>query len=271
MSKKLYILPELLVKFKSIDDPYIAERLYAVCLGCSYRTTDMDNLYHVANFTYETVFNQDEVYPNILLRDYARGVIEQGLKLGLDLQIEIDKIMPPYKSYTWSIADCPSNDYVAQNYFIDRDQLSNDNDSQNRIIYSMITNASPKGVYGDFGRYVFEGEVSNWSYDPELLSNYALKLIFEKYGYDYRLFNEYDSSVNSYDRSVHTRERIGKKLQWIAKNEVLALISDNSPIMDNRTFGGNSTYIGPWEPSVRDIDPTITYADIFYDEGYIIS
>jgi hypothetical protein len=57
------------------------------------------------------------------------------------------------------------------------------------------------------------------------------------------------------------KERIGKKYQWLALYEVLARISDNVLMEDESTrWSENKKYVqyqGTWQPSVRNIDPTV--------------
>ncbi|MEO3920396.1 hypothetical protein, partial [Raoultella ornithinolytica] len=54
------------------------------------------------------------------------------------------------------------------------------------------------------------------------------------------------------------QERIGKKYQWIAYYEYMARLADNFTRFEG--YGDErkeNPYQGPWEPYVRDIDPTI--------------
>jgi len=118
--------------------------------------------------------------------------------------------------------------------------------------------------YGDFGRYTFQSALYNWKdFDPNDLSNYACKLIFEKYGYDVEKHGKFDIHASSGDRHKNKKERIGKKYQWIALYEVLARISDNFKMIDESTrWGEDKQYVwyhGPWEPFVRNIDPTVVH------------
>jgi hypothetical protein len=115
-------------------------------------------------------------------------------------------------------------------------------------------------MYGDFGRYTFQSALRNWRVNAQLLSNLAVKWIIEKYGYDVEKHGEFDRKVRSEGRHSHNTERIGKKYQWIAFYELLARVSDNLPFYED-SYSKNAKqipYDGPWEPYVRDIDPTIT-------------
>ena len=117
-------------------------------------------------------------------------------------------------------------------------------------------------MYGDFGRYTFESAFRDWKVNPQLLSNLAVKWIIEEYGYDVEKHGEFDRRMKShnYDRHYVMEERIGKKYQWIAFYDLLARVSDNFPCYED-TYSREAKvrhYDGPWDPCVRDIDPTIT-------------
>ena len=77
---------------------YVLERLYAVAYGCVMRSHDIQEIASLALNVYEQVFEDGSPPIHILLRDYARGVIEIAIHLGVDLPIEVERIRPPYQS-----------------------------------------------------------------------------------------------------------------------------------------------------------------------------
>lgn len=79
-----------------------------------------------------------------------------------------------------------------------------------------------------------------------------------KLGYDPAIHGQFDKTVNSHisDRREHKSERIGKKYQWIAYHEFIALVSDHFEFKGNGWNESKEIYKGPWSPYVRDIDPT---------------
>ena len=257
---RINLVLELLQKFKNIDEPYIKERLFAVAYGVLVKSADAINFKELGEYIYDEIFNQKEVYPNILLRDYAKNCIEFIIKKGINLDIKKEKIHPPYNSYFPPLENLPSNDEIES--YEDRDK----NYYQSRIISSMVTEYGKSGyMYGDFGRYVFEAALRGFECEDsaQLISNYATKNIFEKYGYDGEYFDKAEKDIinitrDNLNRYDHKIERIGKKYQWISFYETMARITDNFKMYNGY---GNDTrevkYIGAFEPYVRDIDPTI--------------
>ncbi|MHC4310272.1 MAG: ATP-binding protein, partial [Planctomycetota bacterium] len=220
----------------------------------------LDGLKELAEYVYEAIFSQEYVYPHILLRDYARGVIEYSLYLKLDFNFDIDKVRPSYKSEWYDTI--PTNDEIKQ-YDLDykSPEFKDYYWSQNTIISSMQPEYSKICMYGDFGRYVFQSGFTNWDFDVQQLSNLAIKRIFEL-GYDVEKHGKFDRSIDrgfNYGRAGKKPERIGKKYQWIAFYEIMARVSDNFTMYDNIYVKEKKKmkYEGPWEPYVRDIDPSI--------------
>ena len=74
------------------------ERLYAVAYGCALRSNDANAKASLAQQVYDSVFRDGTPSRHILLRDYARGVVEVAISEGTELDIDQRKIRPPYKS-----------------------------------------------------------------------------------------------------------------------------------------------------------------------------
>lgn len=266
LENRINVLISVLKEFENVNDPYIYERLFCVSYGCAMRTNQIEKLKELSEYTYNTIFNKKNIYPHILLRDYARGIIEYTLAKGIELNININKIRPPYKSSFQNIL--PTNEDIKKYEF---DHNSKDFKdyywAQNRIIYSMVTEHGGR-MYGDFGRYVFQSGFRKWgNIDPQKLSNLAVIKIFEEYGYDVEKHGEFDRNIKRYniDRNYVAQERIGKKYQWIAFYDILARVSDNFKIYDDWTDKAQ-VYNGPWNPYVRDIDPTIILQKTFEED-----
>ncbi len=95
---RIGLLRQLLARFAEVDDPYVSERLTAVAYGCAMRTTDFEGLRDLAQEVYDRTFAAGDPPPDILLRDYARGVVERAWHLGLPVDVEPEKLVPPHKS-----------------------------------------------------------------------------------------------------------------------------------------------------------------------------
>ncbi len=259
---RLHLVPKLLERFKNLNDVYVLERLFAVAYGCVLRNQDdLKNIKKIAKWTYDNIFGEGKPPAHILLRDYARGIIEVALKKGINLKVDKTKINPPYKS-NWP-KHIPSDDEVKKYKF---DYNSKDFKkyfwSQNSIIYSMQPEYSTIGMYGDFGRYEFQSALQRWDTEKvsiQELSNLGAKMVFKDLGYNVELLGRFDRYLDYYfnrGREAHKPERIGKKYQWIAFHKILALVSDKFPLKKDFWDKEYKKYVGPWEPYVRGIDPT---------------
>jgi hypothetical protein len=261
LQNRIAVLVKVLQQFEGVNDPYVYDRLYAVAYGCALRTQDLQSLVPLSNYIYKAIFDTENVYPHVLLRDYARGVIEYTIHLDLEPTVEVEKIRPPYKS------DFPDKLPTIEEIDAKYEPKGEDGHYGKKkwgataILMSMATEYGRRtGGYGDFGRYTFQSALSNWEVDYNRLSNYGVQRIFEL-GYDPDIFTNFDSSQGSGRGSGHL-ERIGKKYQWIVFYEILARVSDNCKMYDEGSYLWSkrkkyAKYDGPWRPYVRDIDPTI--------------
>lgn len=99
LENRISVLIKVIDKFDGVNDPYVWERIFAVALGCALRTDNVQELKYLAETVYQKVFCTEYVYPNILLRDYAREIIEFSIHSGLVLDgVEPAKTKPPYNS-----------------------------------------------------------------------------------------------------------------------------------------------------------------------------
>lgn len=376
----------LVEHFADVDDLYVAERIYAVAYGVAMRSHDPVKVGVLAKTVYDDVFASASPPAHILLRDYARGVVERALYLGSDIQIDIELIRPPYRS-DWPVI--PSEKDIQQ-FKPDLSNVSGEESQQelgkHRIYYSVMaddfaryvigTNSSstsrtwlalrlddppwnpppsPEELMDDLAakldkderkvwdeyrmaeeactgarwrlvisildgkrgksvscveavsgeervtddlqkeidRKVDELEKSreesldklkktlseaHWQQLEEILSyrktnpdkpqperlklewiqRYVLDRVFDL-GWTSERFGEFDLQVDQGNgRQASKAERIGKKYQWIAYHEILALISDHFQYYEAYRQNGDSCYMGPWQDDLRDIDPSCT-------------
>ena len=85
-------------RFDDVDDPYVRERIYAVAYGVAMRSYDSDSVGKLGEVAYENIFASGNPPAHILLRDYARGVVERALYLNPTIGVNPKLIRPPYNS-----------------------------------------------------------------------------------------------------------------------------------------------------------------------------
>ena len=59
------------------------------------------------------------------------------------------------------------------------------------------------GMYGDFGRYVFQSAIRNFEVDDYTIFNYAMHYIINELGYQGELFDDYDRFVSGFAYNRH--------------------------------------------------------------------
>ena len=144
LTHRLDICHKLLLIFDAVNDVYVLERLYAVAYGCAMRNfTDTSSLKQMALWIHKKHFSKKQPLPHLLLRDYARGVIEVALNRNIPLKINRKNIVPPYKS-EW-IGSVPAEAELKKKYYPEKE--STGSKGMWRIWFSVIGG-------GDFDRYV---------------------------------------------------------------------------------------------------------------------
>lgn len=256
------VMVGLLNIFSEVNDPYIISRLYGCVYGALLQTDDekinIGELSTLCKNIYELIFNQETVYPDILLRDYALNIIEFCNAKQAKLDFEIKSCRPPYRSF--KIPSVDLGDLEKKYPKSDGSWLGT-----SAIRSSMMPNHEIKGfsgLYGDFGRYTFQSALSEFKdVDIERAFLYAYSYIVNDLEYDNDLFSGYDKYIG-YGRGRNNChiERIGKKYEWIAMYHVLALVSDSCKF-DDEYYNVPKTYKGTWLPYIRDFDPTLTIFD----------
>ncbi len=238
----------ILEKFKKVDDPYITQRLYGIVFGACCKRVNENEFQILAEYIYNTVFNQEKVYPDILLRDYTRLIIERFLYENPEYTgiIVRKKIIPPYNSEP--IPEIEDQGYLKRKY----------EGAMLWLMHSMRFEGM--GTYGDFGRYVFQRALSSFEVDDKKMFNYAVYYIQDELGYSEEYFGEHDQHCGSYSRNQTIKvERIGKKYQWITMYNMLARISDHCRMVERWNYPAKEEvqFEGAWEPYIRDFDPTL--------------
>jgi len=105
LSDNVALTCELVRRFDDVDDLYVRERIMAAAYGVAMRSTDPEALAPLADLVYGLIFANGEPPAHILLRDYARGIIERALYLGADIDVDASLYEPPYYSEWPSIPE----------------------------------------------------------------------------------------------------------------------------------------------------------------------
>ncbi|MDO6514039.1 NACHT domain-containing NTPase [Neptuniibacter sp. 2_MG-2023] len=93
------LFPKIVEQFRTVDDLYLHERIYAAAFSSCCINSDRNRLISYATIVYESVFKQGQPPLSLLLRDFSLGIIELAEQNdALPDFVERDKCYPPYKS-----------------------------------------------------------------------------------------------------------------------------------------------------------------------------
>ncbi|MEH7255525.1 hypothetical protein V7111_25790, partial [Neobacillus niacini] len=211
------------------------ERLYAAIYGAACNIDNANIIKEVAVIVFKNVFENGKPYPHILMRDYARGVLELAYNKGLlPNNISPNAFRPPYKS-DWPI-DNPSKEEI--------DKLVGDE-------FSSAIKSSVMGYIGDFGKYTMNC-IHHWSptsiseakpessYDihlqfaetlPDNLKDRYILLINKKIEENRNEYFDLDEFLESFKTRAQNMEEDNEVEQvdeWeVLKEEVKACLDDN--------------------------------------------
>lgn len=105
----------------------------------------------------------------------------------------------------------------------------------------------------------FEKEREYPRYNLDTIALWILFRVFEL-GWTKEYFGAYDGNMDSHYRSATKAERIGKKYQWIAYYEIIAMLSDHYDFFGRHSFRSTvKHFIGAWQERTRNFDPTILH------------
>lgn len=171
-TNRIGVLCQLLPEFIEVNDPYVSERLYAVAYGCALRSNDNTSKGQLAKTVYKLVFESGTPPCHILLRDYARGVIEVAFHDGLAVKgLELDKIRPPYRS-DWPL-DIPSEADIEK-----YGEWSKDMPDEQWALHSIYNSVMNDG---DFARYILGSDNVNLNWSNRRLTEPRTPSKKEKY------------------------------------------------------------------------------------------
>ena len=148
---KYLAIIKLLQRFNDVDDVYIIERIYAVAYGCALRESNPHKLKALAKYIYNTEFYNNMPKVHVLIRDYAKGVVELYHQHDQEAGFEKELYLPPYLSQF--PARFPSEKTLDLKY----PYKGEAEDSYGSIKFSIQPGA------GDFGRYVIESNLHRFT------------------------------------------------------------------------------------------------------------
>ena len=146
LTNKIPLACELVERFNDVDDPYVRERVMAAVYGVAMRSTDPQSLSLLAESVYRLVFADGKPPPHVLLRDYARGVIERAVYLGADSAADTKLVEPPYPSEWPHIPDDSEMTILDPPFQEGHPERSDAERAQGRIPFSVMR--------WDFAHYV---------------------------------------------------------------------------------------------------------------------
>lgn len=252
-------------KFKNIEDLFLQERLYSIIYGVVLFSKNIDKIAQIADKVFETVFNKDIVYPNILIRISAYGIIDYSKYLGNNIDKYENKFEPPYDYPI--IKDYPSFDDIEKNFCV------YPKGEAPKELYSTHSILSSFQGLGDFGRYVV-GENLSYHWNDVPSNNDYLAWICKKaydFGWDYDKHGKFDYYVNRHNGREHAYiERIGKKYQWLAYHEYLCNLMDNYKIQEgwNEVTLKTPQMIDMIEHRRKNIDSSFIFTNEIEIESY---
>jgi hypothetical protein len=225
-----------LERFRGTNDPYVVERLAAAACGVVLRAQDADVAQRIAD---SFVKLGEGAWPlHLSTRDFVRRIFGEARTRGWSGP----EALPPYGTQ-WPISTRPIAEIEA---------LAGPPD----YLYGSIWH-SLSGM-GDFGRYVLQTTLRHVvAEDEEALRHDAERAVFDRVldlGWTPERFRDIDGRLGGRDGVV---ERVGKKYEWIAFNEIVGRIADNHAIKASWGDEEEQPYAYAEQLVWRDIDPTV--------------
>ena len=231
----------------------------------------------LAECVYAKVFDSGPPPANILLRDYARGVIERALFLKSPIKADVTRIRPPYES---APPVFPSEEDIARLLpSPDHNPHKREGEewARSHIGHSVLEGSLHRAIRetrGCSGEWLSLGlDQPIWqepsgagdgatdgtpvpAFDRSHIERYVLRRVFEL-GWTTERFGRFDRAWDVDGNGPPSKESIGRKYQRIAYREVLALIADHFQYREYPSgIERYHRYVGPWQNWLRDIDPT---------------
>lgn len=250
--------------FRAVDDSYVHIGLYEAVYGAIATIDNAKLSDEVSKKLFEFHYSSKRAPRDLMVRHWTLKIFEYAHHLNANSTVWNDA-QPPY-SYPDNLRS-----FVGNNDF-DREDFFGDSQGSKRLNHSLY--------HWDFSRYVIGTNSENtsgiffWSKDEPVslsfISNAIAYIIKNKYHWDDEI-GEYDAMVPYQTRMENSVERIGKKYQWLALNEVYAYLCDNCKLILNK-WSGNEKFADinyPWYVRGHsNYDPTLTPQNIARELSY---
>lgn len=204
--------------FHDVNDPYVLSGVYGSIYGVLLLSRDKSLIHEVSERVYQYHYeNQIDIPTELNGRIWTLKILEYN------------QFINPEDSY-WKASQPPYAPKSDPMSFPDTEVFNNDyfgpEGGAHTLYHSLFA--------WDFNRYII-GTNSNNESKSFIKNGVNVRLdkiteavayrIKHVYGYS-NILSEYDKSVAWEDRHYHSKERIGKKYQWIALGEVKAYLCD---------------------------------------------
>lgn len=155
LAPRLALVKVLIENFSETDDAYVIERLLGSIYGAILQSKSKEELGDIASLVYEWIFESSQPPINVLIRDYARGIVEYVVKqVSLPSSLKIEKIRPPFSS-PWPI------EFVS-----DADIEGLKHKGAGDYLYDEIVSSASSEWTGDFAKYVISPAMHYWTATP---------------------------------------------------------------------------------------------------------
>ena len=277
LTGRLEAARRLVEEFADVDDPYVTERVYSVAYGVATRSRDPAEVKALAECVYAKVFSTGTPPANILLRDYARGVVERALHLRSPIDVDVTCIRPPYESEPPRFPSEEDVEELLPSPGHNPYKREGEDWARNHIGHSVFSGwlrGCTRETWESSGEWLslrldepawWESSDSGTGsesgscrsvFDGSQIERYVLWRVFNL-GWTSERFAEFDRIWDIDQTGWSGKESMGRKYQKIAYREILALISDNYQYREYHPDAERGhQYVGPWQNGLRDVDPT---------------
>ena len=94
---RVELFPKILPQFAAVDDNYVTERILASAYGALIRWPCKERATAYSSAVWDCFFGKGHIPPDLLLLDYAYGILEVSSRIGeLPPRVDLSKASPPY-------------------------------------------------------------------------------------------------------------------------------------------------------------------------------